>query len=441
MILKASQRSGGAQLAAHLLKVEENEHVEVFELRGFMADDLPSAFEEIHAISKGTRARQPFFSLSLNPPANERVSIEVFESALTQIEHKLGLEDQPRAIVFHEKEGRRHAHVVWSRINADEMKAINLPYFKMKLQDVSRDLYLEHGWKMPAGLVDKKDRNPLNFSREEWQQSRRAGHHPKEIKRVFQESWAISDNRRAFAQALLSQGFVLARGDRRGYVALDYQGEVYAIAKYAGVKTKDVRSKLGNPKELPSIEQAKEQIAADMSDKLKQHINQAQKDKQRRSASFEFKRKELVERQRSERQKLEKYHQERWGTETNARAKRLSSGLKGVWHRLTGKYSKVKHQNEQEALLAIQRDRKEKDELIFGHIDQRQQLKLRQRSEQHSHELEIELLRQDIQDYRSLKSGKPSNLQEAFRKASERPRRTPTINRDRDQDRGFEPEI
>ena len=72
-----------------------------------------------------------FFSLSLSPPPNERVPIEVFETAIEQIEQKLGLEDQPRAVVFHEKEGRRHAHVVWSRIDTDEMKAINLPFYQV----------------------------------------------------------------------------------------------------------------------------------------------------------------------------------------------------------------------------------------------------------------------------------------------------------------------
>ncbi len=38
MILKASQRAGGTQLAMHLLKTEENEHVEVHEVRGFVSD-------------------------------------------------------------------------------------------------------------------------------------------------------------------------------------------------------------------------------------------------------------------------------------------------------------------------------------------------------------------------------------------------------------------
>jgi hypothetical protein len=34
MILKASKRSGGRQLGAHLLKTEENEHVEIHEVSG-----------------------------------------------------------------------------------------------------------------------------------------------------------------------------------------------------------------------------------------------------------------------------------------------------------------------------------------------------------------------------------------------------------------------
>lgn len=61
----------------------------------------------IYAISQGTRCKQFLFSLSLNPPENEKVPVEVFEKAISEIEHKLGLENQTRAIVFHEKEGRR----------------------------------------------------------------------------------------------------------------------------------------------------------------------------------------------------------------------------------------------------------------------------------------------------------------------------------------------
>ena len=44
------------------------------------------------------------------------------------------------------------------------MKAINLPHFKLKLRDISRELYMERGWKMPRGLMDSEARDPLNYT-------------------------------------------------------------------------------------------------------------------------------------------------------------------------------------------------------------------------------------------------------------------------------------
>ena len=67
MILKGNQRGGGKQLAAHLLKVEDNEHVHIHELRGFMSDNLHSALHEAYAVSRGTRAKQFLFSLLRKP--------------------------------------------------------------------------------------------------------------------------------------------------------------------------------------------------------------------------------------------------------------------------------------------------------------------------------------------------------------------------------------
>ena len=192
MILIGNQRGGDRDLAVHLLKVEDNEHVEIHELRGFVSDNLRGAFKEINALSKGTRCQQFLFSLSLNPPETENVPIEAFERAIADIEVKLGLADQPRAIVFHEKEGRRHAHCVWSRIDIDKMKAINLSHYKRKLNDISKQLFLEHGWHLPDGFLDKEKRDPLNYQQAEFQQSKRARRDPKELKSLFQRCWTLS---------------------------------------------------------------------------------------------------------------------------------------------------------------------------------------------------------------------------------------------------------
>ena len=131
MILKAKERGDAPQLARYLLALRDNDHVELHEVRGFVSDDLPGAFGEADAIARGTRCKNYLFSISLNPPNGAEIGTEAFEQAITQIEQKIGLENQPRAIVFHEKDGRRHAHVVWSRIDSQRMRAINLPHYKV----------------------------------------------------------------------------------------------------------------------------------------------------------------------------------------------------------------------------------------------------------------------------------------------------------------------
>ncbi len=94
MILKGSQRGGGQDLATHLMRMDENDHVLVHELRGFAADDLKGAFKEAEAISRGTKCRQYLFSLSLNPPEGVNVSTETFEDTLSRVEERLGLQGQ-----------------------------------------------------------------------------------------------------------------------------------------------------------------------------------------------------------------------------------------------------------------------------------------------------------------------------------------------------------
>ncbi|SFN98852.1 relaxase/mobilization nuclease domain-containing protein [Nitrosospira briensis] len=189
MILVGNQRGGAKDLALHLLK-QENEHVEVHEVRGFVSHNLMAALNEAYAISRATRCKQFLFSLSLNPPKHENVSTETFEQAIDRAEKILGLNGQPRAIVFHEKNGRRHFHAVWSRIKLDEMKAVQLSFSKRRLIHLSGELFLEHDWTMPEGLRQPQARDPLNFTLAEWQQAKRIGKDPKQIKAVFQECWS-----------------------------------------------------------------------------------------------------------------------------------------------------------------------------------------------------------------------------------------------------------
>lgn len=367
MILVGNQRAGGFNLASHLLK-SENERVEIHELRGFVSTTLAGAFQESYAISRATKCKQHLYSLSLNPPKDADVETGAFEKAIEQIEERLGLTGQPRAIVFHKKRGsdgilRRHAHAVWCRIDRQVMKAIHLSKDRQKLQEIARGLYIQYGWKMPLGFVNTQWRDPRNFSLEEWQQAKRAGKDPKKLKALFQERWAISDTKASFARALEEQGFILAKGDRRGFVAVDHEGEAYAIARWVGVKTKQVRERLGKPDDLPSVAQAHQQAAQTITARLEElRHEQAQKTRTLRQKSVRRREAEQA-RQKLERERLQQQQVERQKVEQEQRQTRVRNGLLGLLDRLTGRRKRMLERNQTEARTALLRDQAERTAL------------------------------------------------------------------------------
>lgn len=384
MILKGSQRGSGQNLAAHLMKLDDNEHMELHQLRGFVADDLKGAFKEIEAISLGTRCRNYLFSLSLNPPESSRVTVEEFEAAIDKVERSLGLNDQPRAVVFHEKEGRRHAHCVWSRIDAETMTARQLPFFKNRLMDVSKELYLQHGWTMPKGMLDRAMRDPARFTLAEWQQAKRSGLDPRILKQVVQQSWQASDGAKAFAGALQDRGLFLAKGDRRDFVVMDHNGDVHSLPRLLNLKSKEVRERLGEPKGLKSVADTSEDIGRKMTPAIRTHIAEAKGRHSEAQSKLTDRRLAMVVRHRQERAQLRESQREQWRLENIRRQERLPRGLRGLWHRITGRYQEIRRENEIEASLTILR-----------HVAEREQLTDRQRTERAQLQHEIRSLRSE----------------------------------------------
>ncbi len=373
MILVGNSRGGARDLAQHLMK-DENDHVTVHELRGFVSNDLDGAFQEAYAVSRGTRCRQYLFSLSLNPPADANVSTQHFERAIDQVEQQVGLEGQPRAIVFHEKEGRRHAHAVWSRIDAETMTARQMSFHKMKLQEVSRELYREHGWRMPEGLADRSKSDPRNYTLAEWQQAKRVGKDAREIKEAFQDAWAISDNRASFEHALKERGYWLARADRRGFVAIDHHGEVFSVPRQTATKTKAVRERLGDEETLPSLDQVREVMAREMSAMLARLRDEQYEQVAALKAEHNQRKQVVVGQQRRDRAALHQRLQERQIREQAARQARFRTGLAGIWDRLRGEHKRLAESNRLEAMRAQERDKAQSDALVFRQLYERQML-------------------------------------------------------------------
>ena len=159
MIPFRSQRGSGQDLATHLLNAHDNERVELAEVRGSVARDLHGAFTEWELQADGlTRCEKYLYRLSINPdPRQEALTREQYEDYIDRAETSLGLDGQPRAIVLHEKHGREHCHVVWSRIDADIGKAVQISFDKQKLMDVTREFAWDHGLTLPDGYQRNAD--------------------------------------------------------------------------------------------------------------------------------------------------------------------------------------------------------------------------------------------------------------------------------------------
>jgi hypothetical protein len=266
---------------------------------------------------------------------------------------------------------------VWSRIKVDEMKAVQLSFTKRRLTELSRELYLEHGWTMPDGLKQSHARDPRNFTLAQWQQAKRIGKDPKQIKAVFQECWLASDTQSAFANALKEHGYVLARGDRRSFVAVDHRGEAFAVSKWAGIKTKEVRAKLSDEQNLPSVDEARIQIAKDMAVRLNTLFQEQASAFGTRMAQLEEKRQALTRQHKAERQKLLDVQNFHWQQKQQEWHNNLNKGFRGLFDRITGKRHKIEERNEQDAWQVKQDQQQQRDTLTFNPLEIRRSLQSR----------------------------------------------------------------
>lgn len=431
MIVHGNQRGGGRDLAIHLMK-PENERIKVVEIRGFASDNLLDALIESYAISKATKCDQHLFSVSINPPDGADIGDSDYQNAADRIEKELKLTGQPRAIVRHWKRGddgilRPHAHAVWCRIDTEQMKAVHLPFTKLKLREVSRALHIEHDLTMPAGLINSKDRDPRNFSFEQWQQCKRAGKNVRQVKSDFRDAWAISDSPKAFENALAERGYFLAKGDR-GHVAVDHKGEKYPVSRYVGIKTKEVRARLGEADSLPTLHDAQINAARQVSERLKELRTEQRADIAVGRAYQKAQEKRQRDKQSCEEARLREQQRRRFQIEEQIRQSRLRKGLPGLWDWLIGKRRKTVALNRQEALEARQRNRAEARDHRQRHLQAMKQLHHDSLAARQKHFEAIRELRGDMERLKQpVKPEAPKTRKQ--RPASERPRRR-SRNRD-----------
>jgi len=201
----------------------------------FVSSDLEGAFKETEAVAQGTKCQQPFFSLSLNPP--NRRTFRRKSSGRRSTGSKTG--SALPASLAQSSFMKRKAGVTRIASGAASMQrpmtAKPLPFFKNRLQELSRDLCLEHGWQAPRGILEQGERNPTNLRRMAAGQAAWPG--PALDQQVLQACWNSSDNGKSFENALESARLLSGQGRSARPCRYRSSGAVHSLPRLLDLKT------------------------------------------------------------------------------------------------------------------------------------------------------------------------------------------------------------
>ena len=321
MIINGGCRSGGGWFSKHLVNAEKNERVEIVDMRGVSAETVAGCFQEMKAVASGTRCKNYFYHANINIHDYEHLTPEEWEKAVDTLEKNLGLEGQARFVVEHEKAGRTHQHIIWSRIDVESMTAIRMSNDFVKHQITSRELEKEFNLEKGVSVLGNEKEGPRPERRpEQWEifRGKDSGVDPQRMKMEITELWDKAGNGKEFETELGNHGYVLARGDRRNFCIVDSEGDVHSLARrIKGANAADVRARLADidMKSLPNVEQAQESQREknSLQEKGQSMLDQRQKEEQIKETITreEDQRQEVIKKEEEQRQQNIKEEDER----------------------------------------------------------------------------------------------------------------------------------
>jgi hypothetical protein len=257
MIISGGSRSGAKWFSTHFMRTDQGQEVTMVEARGLAGDGVADWFRQMQAISAGTRCINFFYHANLNPRDDEPMTEEQWEKAVDTLEHNLGLDGQIRFVIQHEKNGRPHRHVVWSRIDPDTMTAVSDSKTYAIHSRTADELEKAFGHEPTPRGRGVQGRNPDNW---EVFRGKESGINPYDVKTELTALYRQADTGPAFAAALEANGYILAKGDRRDFVVIDQGGDEHSLARrIAGVKAAEIRTFLAGIERdaLPTVEAAR----------------------------------------------------------------------------------------------------------------------------------------------------------------------------------------
>jgi hypothetical protein len=205
------------------------------------------------------RERGTVYTYSLSWSPEESPDKEAMMKAADDSLKKLGLQDNEAVIVAHNDTKHPHVHVIANLVNPQDGRMHDpdhYSYFKMS------DWALKHEFENNKIQCEQRVKN---------NELRKQGKHARyqeprhDRKEEIQTLYRQSDNGKSFNAALEESGYTLAQGNRRSFVLVDDQGEIFALSRQLDKdQRKEYRQKLSDidHKSLPlaqEIAQGKQQ--------------------------------------------------------------------------------------------------------------------------------------------------------------------------------------
>jgi hypothetical protein len=259
MIIKGGARGRSKDLARHLLRADQNERIQVYEIRGLVGGDVESALWEMETHGLAAQSTRPLYHASISPEAHTPLSPGQVRVAVDTLEAALGFERQPRIVLIHEKKGREHVHVVWSRVDIDRGRVASDSWNYRAHEQAARTLEAAFGHRPISSSDSKKPGREAKRTLDEYElrQEERSGRTASIMTSEITDLWNEASDGQEFRKMLEKGGFRLARGDRRAFVVIDRHGEVHSLARrIQGSTPRQIHKRMApiDLSSLPSVE-------------------------------------------------------------------------------------------------------------------------------------------------------------------------------------------
>ena len=212
----------------------------------------------MQAIAAQSRSRGNFlYQANINPAPGEELTDVQWREAVDLLEERLKFKGHQRVVVEHVKEGRRHFHVIWNRVNAETLKVVDITNNYKAHTNTARELERRFGL-----ATTTEARNDAERPKPLWEQraAERSGIDHDQVADDVTRLWHETKSGPEFQAGLERAGYLLARGDKRDFCIVDPAGDVHSLARrIRGVSTNQVRERLADidRNRLPSVANAR----------------------------------------------------------------------------------------------------------------------------------------------------------------------------------------